>query len=254
MLPISKSLTDHDVRQMQSARVYSTIDGAPRLAVGQHVIFSPDAVCEPYCALLAGDQLPSIGSFSYSWSALRWDMKIGRYCSISWGLNIIGHHHPYSFLSTSSFTYDGHFIIYRQALEDDGVQTFQRYPDTVTRAGRSNAPRIGNDVWIGMNVTLAQGITLGDGCIIAASSVVTKSVPPYAIVGGNPAKIIKMRFPEPVIERLLASRWWDYKFTGFADMRYDHPEVLLDEFEAAVANNRLTLLPANAPNLGAILD
>src|SRR6185312_6866720 len=72
-------------------------------------------------------------------------------------------------------------------------------------------PVIGNDVWIGQDVSLNRGVTIGDGAVVAGFSVVTRDVPPYAIVGGNPAKIIKYRFPEETINALLESRWWDYE-------------------------------------------
>ena len=69
---------------------------------------------------------------------------------------------------------------------------------------------IENDVWIGSNVLLLGGIRIGNGAVIAAGSVVTKDVPPYAIVGGNPAKIIRYRFETGEIERLLELKWWDW--------------------------------------------
>lgn len=68
---------------------------------------------------------------------------------------------------------------------------------------------IGNDVWIGAKSTIMDGITIGDGAIIAAGAVVTKDVPPYAIVGGAPAKVIRYRFSPEVIDRLLEIKWWD---------------------------------------------
>lgn len=68
---------------------------------------------------------------------------------------------------------------------------------------------IGNDVWIGARSLIMDGVTIGDGAIVAAGSVVVKDVPPYAIVGGAPAKIIKYRFPEEMIERLLEIKWWN---------------------------------------------
>ena len=67
---------------------------------------------------------------------------------------------------------------------------------------------INNDVWIGMKSTIMGGVTVGNGAIIAAHSVVTKDVPPYAVVGGVPAKIIKYRFTEDIIEALQKSEWW----------------------------------------------
>lgn len=69
---------------------------------------------------------------------------------------------------------------------------------------------IGNDVWTGMDVTFLPGVTIGDGAVIAAGSVVTKDVPPYAIVGGNPAKALKYRFTKKQIKKLLKIKWWDW--------------------------------------------
>ncbi|VDZ62562.1 transferase hexapeptide repeat((plasmid) (plasmid) [Klebsiella aerogenes] len=72
------------------------------------------------------------------------------------------------------------------------------------------------NVWIGQNVTLAQGITIGDGAVIAANALVVKDVAPYTMVGGNPAKLIKYRFAEPIVEQLLALRWWQYSAQDIA--------------------------------------
>jgi acetyltransferase-like isoleucine patch superfamily enzyme len=69
---------------------------------------------------------------------------------------------------------------------------------------------IGNDVWIGSNVTIPGGIEIGNGVIVAAGSVVVKDVPPYVIVGGNPAKVIRHRFTDEQIKILLASEWWNW--------------------------------------------
>ncbi len=69
---------------------------------------------------------------------------------------------------------------------------------------------VGNDVWIGQNVTVMPGVHIGDGSIIAANSVVTKNVPPYHIAGGNPCKIIKKRFDDELIDYLLKLKWWDW--------------------------------------------
>jgi virginiamycin A acetyltransferase len=71
---------------------------------------------------------------------------------------------------------------------------------------------VGNDVWLGYKSVVMSGVTIGDGAIIGAYSVVTKDVPPYAIVGGNPAKIIRKRFSDSDIERLLKLAWWDWDF------------------------------------------
>lgn len=70
---------------------------------------------------------------------------------------------------------------------------------------------VGNDVWIGYNATIMAGVTIGDGAIIGTNSVVTKDVEPYAIVGGNPAKLIKKRFSDDEIKDLLEIKWWDWE-------------------------------------------
>lgn len=71
---------------------------------------------------------------------------------------------------------------------------------------------VGNDVWFGHRSTILPGVKIGDGAIIGACSVVTKDVPPYTIVAGNPARVIRKRFADDVIEKLLALRWWDWDY------------------------------------------
>ena len=90
---------------------------------------------------------------------------------------------------------------------------------------------VGNDVWIGYEAVILSGVTIGDGAIVAARAVVTKDVPPYAIVGGVPAKIIRPRFPEDVIKRLQSLRWWDW------------PEGKLQLHLAAIQSGRVESLP-----------
>ena len=69
---------------------------------------------------------------------------------------------------------------------------------------------IGNDVWIGQNVTILPGVQIGDGAIIAANSTVSKNVKPYHVVSGNPASIVKRRFEEDIVQFLLKLKWWDW--------------------------------------------
>lgn len=69
---------------------------------------------------------------------------------------------------------------------------------------------VGNDVWIGHDARILPGVSIGDGVIVAAGAVVARDVPPYAVVAGNPAKVVRMRFPEDVIAKLLQLRWWDW--------------------------------------------
>ncbi len=95
----------------------------------------------------------------------------------------------------------------------DRVSTF---PAHLMFAGAKMEPRpekptrIGNDVWVGLEAIILPGITIADGAVIAAGTVVTKDVPPYAVVGGNPATILKFRFRPEIIAALLQIRWWDW--------------------------------------------
>lgn len=88
-------------------------------------------------------------------------------------------------------------------------------------AGRSypgkGDTRIGNDVWLGYRCTIMPGVTIGDGAIVASNSTVVKDVEPYSIVGGNPAKLIRKRFPETTIEALLDLKWWDWNIEKITD-------------------------------------
>jgi virginiamycin A acetyltransferase len=109
------------------------------------------------------------------------------------------------------------------------LKGFSTYPFKAFGQEWSNVPLesdikgdtiIGNDVWIGNSATIMPGIKIGDGAIIATNSVVIKGVEPYAIVGGNPAKLIRKRFDDDTIQKLLALRWWDWpieKITQYAD-------------------------------------
>jgi len=118
--------------------------------------------------------------------------KIGRYCSFARGVRVINHNHPMSFKSTSSI-----FVHPQFGLCKEWMVHF-------------NPLTIGNDVWIGANaIVLPEVCAIGDGAVIGAGAVVHKDVPPYAVVLGNPARVIKYRFGEDRIRQLLAERWWD---------------------------------------------
>lgn len=92
-------------------------------------------------------------------------------------------------------------------------------------------PIIGNDVWIGYGATVMNGVMIGDGAVIAAKSVVTKDVQPYTIVGGNPATVIRQRFSDKCIEKLLKIKWWDYGPDILKGLDIDKPEECIDQLE-----------------------
>jgi acetyltransferase-like isoleucine patch superfamily enzyme len=140
----------------------------------------------------------SVGRYSYvSNNAGLEDVEIGSFCSIGPRvLNHLGNHPSRTFVSTSPVFYTPHAPVPSFATEE----TFPGYGEKV---------KIGHDVWIGAEVLLMDGVTVGNGAIVAARSVVTHDIPPYAIVGGIPARLIRYRFDEKTIQRLEAFKWWD---------------------------------------------
>ncbi|EGR1072548.1 Vat family streptogramin A O-acetyltransferase, partial [Vibrio cholerae] len=125
-------------------------------------------------------------------------LKIGKFCAIAKDVKFImnGANHSMSGFSTYPF------FIFGNGWETSAPQVGELpyKGDTV----------IGNDVWLGYESTIMPGITIGDGAIVASKSVVTQDVPPYSIVGGNPAKVLKHRFEPHVADKLLAIAWWDW--------------------------------------------
>ena len=144
-----------------------------------------------------------VGAFSYGFEdtgILSWneniEISIGRFCSVASGLKIYcGGNHRVDWFSTFPF---GHIH-----------SKFIKVSPVVGTPSTNGNVFIGNDVWIGRDVTILSGITIGDGAVIASNSHVIKNVPPYSIVGGNPAKVIKFRFSPEIIEKLLYLQWWN---------------------------------------------
>lgn len=138
----------------------------------------------------------SIGMYSYggcfSQENIQPGTEIGRYCSFANNVYIYTRNHPYTCKSTHPFFYNASLKIV-----DKDLIPYSRMI-------------IGNDVWIGMNVIILPSVSyIGDGVVIGAGSIVTKNVPPYAIMAGNPAKVIKYRFDQDRIDQLLKEKWWN---------------------------------------------
>lgn len=136
-----------------------------------------------------------VGKFTYTGKNFTsWHCDIGAFCSISWNVSIGGANHDYKRVTTHSFLYNKDFGL----LHEEPV--YDRFTDECI---------IGNDVWIGCNACICRGVKIGNGAVIGAGAVVTHDVEPYTVVAGVPAKVIKKRFSEEIIEILQKSNWWD---------------------------------------------
>ncbi len=189
----------------------------------------------------------NFGAFTYCQSpGLILPLEAGRYCSIALGTRVMGPAHPSDWVSS-------HFWPWRWHMNDLAKREFGREVPIRHFQTDLGVARIGNDVWIGQDVLVKGGITIGDGAIIAAGSVVSKDVPPYAIVGGVPARIIRMRFDDATIERLLASRWWDYNYVDFASLDPTDPNRFLDGLEPMIASGAIQTFDPGRVSVAALL-
>jgi virginiamycin A acetyltransferase len=126
-------------------------------------------------------------------------LVIGRYCAIASGVRFVMPGANHADMGPSTFPF-GIFGDPWAELTMDLVMGAPSRGDTV----------VGNDVWLGYRALVLPGVTIGDGAVVAAASVVAGDVPPYAVVGGNPAKVIRHRFDADGVERLLRAAWWDW--------------------------------------------
>lgn len=120
---------------------------------------------------------------------------MGRFCSIADDVKIGLGFHPTDLISTHPAFYS----------KNEKLNFFSK----ITVVEEYKKTTIGNDVWVGSNAIILGGLSIGDGAIVAAGAVVTRDVDPYAIVGGNPARVIKYRFEPDTINKLLKMKWWD---------------------------------------------
>lgn len=197
-----------------------------------------NAAIEPYALFGSGTRFYTMGSFSYTRSILPMNTIVGRYSSIATNVSRIEASHPLDRFTTSNLTYVENNIALNQFSQE------QQNAFSTSRLSKvDNLPIvIGNDVWVGQDVRFgSKGITVGDGAVIAAGAIVTKDVPPYAVVAGVPAKIIKFRFESAIIQKLLTLKWWQYAYTDFKGIQGDVGiESFIDTLEGLLDKGELT--------------
>ena len=163
--------------------------------------------------------------------------SIGRFCMIAHSVNIGFANHPISFLSANSiFKCEHNFA--RDWIGELKKSDLRGFKEEYNKASKKPLPVIGNDVWIGFGAVILNGVSIGDGAVVAAGAVVTKDVPPYAVVGGNPAKIIKYRFDEKTINKLLELKWWEYGADICAGIDITKTESFLPRLEERITSGK----------------
>lgn len=155
-----------------------------------------------------------IGDYTYINGGHIYEARIGKFCSIGYGVTIGPGEHPLDRIST--------FPISSRVLGIYDEEEFVNKGQT----------KIGNDVWIGNNAVVLQGVHVGDGAVIAAGAVVTHDVPPYAIVGGVPAKVLRYRFGEDELKKILDLKWWDKDLEWIRKNR----EIFKEEIRGDITN------------------
>lgn len=144
---------------------------------------------------------------------------IGKYTSISYGVTIAPPEHNYKRMTMHPFIHNAKYNLLTDAAGNPLLPN-----------DKLDKPlSIGNDVWIGANVTVLRGIRIGDGAVIGANSLVNKDIPPYAIAVGNPAKVIKYRFNDRIISKLLKLKWWEWTVDKINKNRDLFKDELTDE-------------------------
>lgn len=166
------------------------------------------------------------------------NVRFGRYCSVAAGVVIGMHEHPTDWLTTSRAAYFPQVNGWRELVAPDRADEIRNG----LRPYKGSCPitEIGDDVWIGQGVFVKSGVKIGAGSIIGARAIVLRDVPPYSIVVGTPGRVVRLRFPDAAVERLLALEWWRYSIFDLFSAPLDNIDMALDRLEHMVGSGELS--------------
>ncbi len=150
-------------------------------------------------------------------------ISFGDYCSIGNNTMFNPSQHPTNWLSVHPFQYweKCNSKLYGNITNENAIP-FDEVPNNI---------EIGNDVWIGERAVIMGGVKINDGAIVALGAVVTKDVPPYAIVGGVPARVIKFRFPQNIIDELIRLQWWNLPYEYIKTLPFNNIEECIKQIK-----------------------
>ena len=197
------------IRLNPGAQIYKTTFSGP-LFLDRNARMGPDIKIGRYCSL-GETSLIARGT-------------IGSFCAMAARVAVNPFSHPTDWLSIHEFQF--------RADSYDWVPEYRDMVRLSRTADMFSQVKFGNDIWIANNVTVLGGVHVNDGAVVGAGSVVTKDVPPYAVVAGVPASVKRLRFPEAIIERLLRCKWWDLELPQLSGLPFNDIERCLDVIES----------------------
>ncbi len=158
-------------------------------------------------------------------------MIMGRYCEVGPGALLSATGHPLSWLSVSPFQYKAGAFGWHDSASDVEVVD----PEADGRVSFRGAPvQIGNDAWIGSGAVILRGVNIGDGAVVAANAVVNRDVEPYEIVGGVPAKTIKLRVTPEQRDELLELEWWRFTPNQLSGIAFDDVALAIEQLKERI--------------------
>lgn len=161
--------------------------------------------------------------------------SVGRYCSFAPGITAGDSNHGSDWLSTHPFQYGAGMVFQAWTKKKD-------FPFKKLRLKKTAWSTVGNDVWVGANAMIMPGVHIGDGAIVGGGAVVTKDVPPYAVVAGVPAKIIKYRFDEETIAKLLELQWWRFDADSLLGIDFEDVNKAIEQIKERERDGLLELI------------